>query len=47
VDTPIITVTVSGISNVGHKIYESGINDYIKKPFNPKEMYAKLGKCLT
>jgi signal transduction histidine kinase/CheY-like chemotaxis protein len=47
VDTPIIALTASGISNVGDKIYESGMNDYIKKPFDPKEMYAKLRKYLA
>ncbi len=44
---PIIAVTASGITNVGDQIYDSGMNDYIKKPFDPKEMYAKLKKYLS
>lgn len=47
VNIPIIAVTASGISNVSDKLYDSGMNDYIKKPFDPNEMYAKLKKYLA
>lgn len=39
---PIIALTASVSNNLGNKIKEAGMNDYIFKPFNTKELYGKL-----
>jgi PAS domain S-box-containing protein len=39
---PIIALTASAIIGENHKIYRIGINDYVSKPFNPKELYEKI-----
>lgn len=41
---PVIALTASILSDVKNKIYEAGMNDYISKPFNPKELYEKISK---
>lgn len=38
----IIALTASVSSNLTEKIQEAGMNDYLSKPYNPKELYAKL-----
>jgi len=39
---PIIALTASVMLDVGDKVYSSGMNDYITKPFNPDELYKKI-----
>lgn len=41
---PILALTASALMNVKHNVLEAGMNDFITKPFNPKELYAKLLK---
>ncbi|MDP4188431.1 MAG: response regulator, partial [Bacteroidota bacterium] len=41
---PVIALTASIFSDVQNKIYDAGMNDYISKPFNPKELYEKISK---
>ena len=39
---PIIALTASAMSDVQNEIQKAGLNDYILKPFNPKELYNKI-----
>ncbi len=39
---PIIALTASVSANLQDKIYQAGMNDYLSKPYNPKELYSKL-----
>ncbi|MBC8988052.1 response regulator [Pedobacter sp. N36a] len=39
---PIIALTASAILDVQYKAFDSGMNDYISKPFNPDELYHKI-----
>jgi two-component system, sensor histidine kinase len=39
---PIIALTASVSNNLNEKITEAGMNDYIYKPFNSKELYTKM-----
>ena len=39
---PIIALTASVSNNLSDKIREVGMNDYLSKPYNPKELYTKL-----
>jgi CheY-like chemotaxis protein len=39
---PIFALTANVFSDVKEKVLESGMNDYISKPFNPNELYSKL-----
>jgi PAS domain S-box-containing protein len=41
---PIIALTASMLSNQLGEIKESGMNDYILKPFDPKNLYEKLSR---
>lgn len=41
---PIIALTASMLNNQMGMIDEAGMNDYILKPFNPKELYDKVSK---
>lgn len=43
---PIIALTASALLDVKEKIFSSGMNDFITKPFNPKELNYKIGKIL-
>ena len=40
--TPILAITASSIAEVREKIYQSGMNDYLIKPFDPVELYDKI-----
>lgn len=42
--TPIIALTASVSHNIHERILEAGMNDYIRKPFNAKELYARLNR---
>ena len=39
---PIIALTASALLNEQKKIYSAGMDDYVTKPFNPEELYAKI-----
>lgn len=39
--TPIIALTASAL-NIQDKVYEVGMNDYVTKPFNPKDLFHKI-----
>jgi CheY-like chemotaxis protein len=41
-EMPIFALTANVFSDVKEKVLESGMNDYISKPFNPNELYSKL-----
>ncbi len=40
--TPILALTNSSEYEVRKRMYAAGMNDYIGKPFNPKELYQKV-----
>jgi len=42
--TPIIALTASATVDIKDRALSCGMQDYISKPFNPKELYAKLKK---
>jgi CheY-like chemotaxis protein len=42
VNVPILALTSSAEYEVREKMFASGMNDYIGKPFNPKELYQKV-----
>lgn len=44
---PIIALTASATTNVTDRCKESGMNDYITKPFNPDDFYQRLKKHST
>ncbi|MBC7919774.1 MAG: PAS domain S-box protein [Ferruginibacter sp.] len=41
---PIIALTASAMAEVRHKVEAIGMNDYLTKPFNPQDLYAKIVK---
>lgn len=41
---PIIALTASAIIGENHRIFKIGMNDYVSKPFNPKDLYEKILK---
>lgn len=41
---PIIALTASSLIDVKDKIYSTGMNDFIPKPFNPTILYEKIVK---
>jgi PAS domain S-box-containing protein len=43
---PIIALTASAMAEIKGKVREAGMNDYISKPFNPVELYAKIARHL-
>ncbi|MCE7996409.1 MAG: response regulator [Roseivirga sp.] len=43
---PILAFTASALLNVREKISESGMNDYIMKPFDPADLYRKIVRQL-
>lgn len=40
---PIIALTASAL-NTQDRVYEVGMNDFVTKPFNPKELFQKINK---
>ncbi len=47
VTIPILAFTASALLNVREKISESGMNDYIMKPFDPADLYRKIVRQLN
>ena len=41
-DIPIVALTASAMLNVQKKIYSLGMNGFILKPFNPKDLHEKI-----
>lgn len=41
--TPIFALTANVNSDAKAKVHECGMNDYISKPFNPQELFEKIG----
>lgn len=41
-DLPIVALTASALLDVKGKVLESGMNDYLVKPFDPTDLYAKI-----
>lgn len=46
INIPILAFTASALLNVREKISESGMNDYIMKPFDPYDLYRKIVRQL-
>ncbi len=44
---PIIALTADVVLDVKERVYQSGMNDYLSKPFNPDELYLKIAKNLN
>ena len=43
---PIIALTAGNVMEVHHEAMEAGMNDFVTKPFNPIELFAKISKQL-
>ncbi|NJM93308.1 MAG: response regulator [Cytophagales bacterium] len=43
---PIIALTASAMLEIQEKVRKVGMNDYVTKPFNPHELYAKIVRHL-
>lgn len=41
-DIPIIALTASALMEVQNQVYDAGMNDFITKPFNPKDLHRKI-----
>ncbi|MGV3504367.1 MAG: response regulator [Adhaeribacter sp.] len=41
---PILALTAPAMLGVRDKVLAQGMNDYITKPFNPKELYQKIAR---
>jgi PAS domain S-box-containing protein len=41
-EIPIIALTASVLSEVGARIHELGMNDFLLKPFEPRDLYQKI-----
>jgi CheY-like chemotaxis protein len=39
---PIIALTASALFDIKDKVYNSGMNDYVSKPFKPNELLEKI-----
>jgi two-component system cell cycle response regulator DivK len=46
-DIPIIAVTSYALSGDDKKAYEAGCDDYVTKPFSPRELLKKVQKYLS
>ncbi|WPP52925.1 PAS domain S-box protein [Catalinimonas niigatensis] len=45
-DLPIIALTASAMLEIQERVFKVGMNDFVSKPFNPKELYHKIVKHL-
>lgn len=43
---PIIALTASALAEISKRVLDSGMNDYVIKPFNPIELYSKIVQYL-
>ncbi|WP_183573953.1 ATP-binding protein [Mucilaginibacter sp. X5P1] len=39
---PIIALTASALFDIRERVFNSGMNDYVSKPFKPDELFAKI-----
>jgi signal transduction histidine kinase/CheY-like chemotaxis protein len=46
-NVPIIALTASALFDIKDKVYESGMNDYVSKPFKPTELVEKMLTLVT
>lgn len=46
-ETPIVALTAEALSDVRQKILEHGMNSYVSKPFDPKDLFDTLNKYLS
>ncbi len=44
---PIVALTASALLDVKRKVLEAGMNDFITKPFDPRELHLKILKYTT
>jgi two-component system alkaline phosphatase synthesis response regulator PhoP len=44
--TPIILLSASSSSDISEAVKDAEVNEYIKKPFNPEQFMAAVGKYL-
>src|SRR5258708_36904104 len=44
---PIIALTASALFDIKEQVQRSGINDYVSKPFIPKELFEKIQTLTT
>ena len=45
--TPIIALTAAALKEVREKVYASGMNDFVTKPFNPADLEQKLFRFIV
>ncbi|MFP4293301.1 MAG: PAS domain S-box protein [Cyclobacteriaceae bacterium] len=45
-DLPIIALTASAILEIQEQVFKVGMNDFVTKPFNPRDLYLKIRKYL-
>jgi PAS domain S-box-containing protein len=43
---PIIAITASALKHDEEKVFESGMDDFIPKPFDPKQLFEKITKAV-
>ncbi len=43
---PVIALTASAFGDTKDKVFKAGMNDFVTKPFHPKEFYSKLANHL-
>jgi two-component system, sensor histidine kinase len=41
-NTPIIALTASALLDIRERVFDSGMNDYVSKPFKPDELFEKI-----
>jgi signal transduction histidine kinase/DNA-binding NarL/FixJ family response regulator len=44
--TPVIAITASAFEDARANVTAAGVDDYLRKPFRPEELFEALGKCL-
>jgi signal transduction histidine kinase/ActR/RegA family two-component response regulator len=46
-NTPIIALTASALFDIKERVFSSGMNDYVSKPFKPDELREKMQHLVT
>lgn len=41
-DLPVIALTAAALGDIENKVYQSGMDDFITKPFHPSDFYQKI-----